>query len=160
MLVGGFLSAASAAGHAQPARQPPPPAAPQSVQAPDAAAQPPATVNAFGTQVVLPSTAPELIGEVTKRNAEIRTMLDQGQLGTVWFPAITAKDAALALEKFNDRLTADGRAHADDAVRRLVLSAWQMDTYGDLGDKERLTAAYTVFAGAVTDLTSAYGAIR
>jgi hypothetical protein len=45
-----------------------------------------------------------------------------------------------------------------DAVRRVVLAAWQLDLYGDLGNAEKIQAAYDRFAAAITDITTAYGA--
>ena len=46
------------------------------------------------------------------------------------------------------------------AVRRLVLSAWDLDFYGDLGNKEKITEAFNSFAAAAADIKAGYGASR
>jgi hypothetical protein len=42
------------------------------------------------------------------------------------------------------------------AVRRLVLAAWRLDQYGDLGDRERITQAHALFTAAAADIKAAY----
>jgi hypothetical protein len=60
------------------------------------------SVNAAGNTVpreeALPTTTPELLAELGKRAQSVTALLDQGNLGGLWFPAIGAKDVALALE--------------------------------------------------------------
>jgi len=51
-------------------------------------------------------------------------------------------------------------AVATAAVRRLVLAAWELDFYGDLGNKEKITEAHNNFAAAFADIKAAYGASR
>jgi len=75
----------------------------------------------------------------------------------MYFPALAAKEAALALDDRTVELPADRRGAASDAVKRVVLGAWLIDAYGDIGDKLKLTEAYDAFAGAVSDLKSVYG---
>ena len=54
------------------------------------------------------------------------------------------------------------RRHAEvtDSIRRVVLSAWQLDLFGDLGDQSKLAEAYRLFTAAVDDIGSAYGSQR
>ena len=46
------------------------------------------------------------------------------------------------------------------ATERLVRSAWQLDAYGDLGDRNLITGAYEVFSSAVKELEAAFGTGR
>ena len=46
---------------------------------------------------------------------------------------------------------------ASDGIHRIVLSAWELDLYGDLGNQQKLTEAYQRFAAAVGDINAAYG---
>jgi hypothetical protein len=112
----------------------------------------------FGIQEKLPDTTPELLAELDKRNQEVGSELKQGALGSIWLPAIGTKDVALALENHISELPDAERALFSSAVMRLTLAAWQIDAYGDLGNKEKLNEVYQAFAAAVEDIKSAYGA--
>jgi len=106
----------------------------------------------------LPTTTPELLAELAKRAQSVKTLLDEGNLGGVWYPAIGAKDVALALEEnhINDVPEAQ-RAKMARAVKRLTLAAWQIDAAGDLGNKERLLPLYRDFSVAIEDIQTIYG---
>jgi hypothetical protein len=109
------------------------------------------------TGIVLPTTTEDLLAELTKQASQVESLLGQGDLGAVWFPAIAAKDVALALvENHGNELTDRQRVIASSAEKRIVLAAWEIDTGGDLGDKQRVTDAYKVFAAAVADIEAAY----
>ena len=84
-------------------------------------------------------------------------MLDEGNLTGLWYPAIGAKDVALALEEnhMNDVPEAQ-RPKMASAVKRLTMAAWQIDAAGDLGNKERLLPLYREFSAAIADIQSAY----
>ena len=84
-------------------------------------------------------------------------LLDEGNLPGLWYPAIRAKDVALALEEshMNDVPEAQ-RPKMASAVKRLTLVAWQIDAAGDLGNKELLLPLYREFSAAITDIQSAY----
>ena len=70
--------------------------------------------------------------------------------------ALLGKDVALRLEEHLNELPAKARAAVADAVRRLVLAAWQLDAFGDLGDQVKVTGAYERFSAAATTIASAY----
>jgi hypothetical protein len=79
----------------------------------------------------------------------------------VWFPATTAKDVALALlENHAADLSDQQRTTLSGATKRIVLAAWDIDAFGDLGDKQKLNEAYKVFAAAVADIKSVYASIH
>jgi hypothetical protein len=102
----------------------------------------------------------ELIAALRAGDQRVQTLLAQGALAELYLPALAAKDAALALAARADALPPDRRLVADAALKRLVLSAWQIDHYGDLGDRPRLDEACRIFSDAVVALTKAYDAIR
>src|SRR5437870_6804674 len=106
----------------------------------------------------LPSTTAELLAELAKRAESVKTLLEQGNLGGVWYPAIGAKDVALALAQnhMND-VPEERRAEMASAVKRLTLAAWQIDAAGDLGNRERLLPLYRDFSAAIADIQTVYG---
>jgi Cu/Ag efflux protein CusF len=107
----------------------------------------------------LPTTIPELLAELGKRAQSVKTALDQGDLTGLWYPAIGAKDVALALEENHSNEVPEAkRTQLDSAVRRLTMAAWQIDAAGDLGNKEKVLPLYQDFAAAVADVESVYEA--
>ena len=104
----------------------------------------------------LPTSTPALVAVLTARHDEVKGLLDRGQLGAIYVPALLGKDAALRLDEHVNELPVQARVAVSDAVRRLVLAAWQLDSYGDLGDQVKVTQAYERFAAAVTTIVSAY----
>jgi hypothetical protein len=106
----------------------------------------------------LPTTTPELLAELAKRAQSVTKALDQGDLGGLWYPAIGAKDVALALEGNHiSEIPEDQRPKMASAVKRLTMAAWQIDAAGDLGNKERLLPFYRDFSAAIADIESVYG---
>jgi Cu/Ag efflux protein CusF len=106
----------------------------------------------------LPTTTPELLAELTKRAQSVTKALDQGDLTGLWYPAIGAKDVALALEESHiTEIPEDQRPKMASAVKRLTMAAWQIDAAGDLGNKERLLPSYRDFSAAIADIESVYG---
>jgi len=105
----------------------------------------------------LPTTTPELLAELAKRGQSVVTLLDQGDLAGLWVPAIGAKDVALALEggHLSDVPEAQ-RPKLASAVKRLTLVAWQIDSAGDLGNKELVRPLVQDFSAAVADIQAAY----
>jgi Cu/Ag efflux protein CusF len=117
-----------------------------------------ATDNPIAREEVLPTTTPELLAELAKRAKSVTMLLDEGNLGGVWYPAISAKDIALALEEdhINDLSDAQ-RLQMASAVKRLTMAAWKMDADGDLGNKEQLLPLYREFSAAIAEIQSVYG---
>jgi hypothetical protein len=104
------------------------------------------------------STVPTLLADLARRRDETRALLDRGAYTEMYFPALSAKEAALALDDRAATLPAAARAAVSDAVRRIVLGAWLIDYYGDVGDKPKLADAYETFAAAISELKNAYEA--
>jgi hypothetical protein len=128
---------------------PPPPSAP--VMPPQAPPLPP-------TEAGLPQTSAGLLTLLEQRRAEVKAFIDEGSLGLVYVPATLAKEISLALADRANELRGDQVVTLTLAVRRLVLAAWRLDQYGDLGDRERVVIVYDEFASAVADIQAAYAA--
>ena len=136
-------------------------AAPQTGDAAAAALVPVDPLTSTGNPVAreepLPTTIPELLAELAQRAQAVKTLLDEGNLTAIWFPALGAKDVALALEeKHLTELSEAERLKMASAVKRLTLTAWQIDAAGDLGNKGLLLPLYRDFAAAVAEIQSVY----
>jgi hypothetical protein len=108
----------------------------------------------------LPNNSAELLKLMELRRTEVETLIRDGSFGMVYVPTMMAKDVALALEDHGNELTDRQRVSLTDAVRRLVVASWRLDQYGDLGDREKITQAYTLFAAAAAEIKSAYAERR
>jgi len=116
------------------------------------------TPGTFRPEAPLPTTTQGLLQELAQRADTVKTLLDEGNLGALWYPAIRAKDVALELEQSHANEIPEGeRAEMTSAVRRLTMAAWQIDAAGDLGNKARLLPLYREFSAAIADLESVYG---
>ncbi|HEX7794172.1 MAG TPA: heavy metal-binding domain-containing protein [Vicinamibacterales bacterium] len=117
---------------------------------------PPALADALD-ETRLPSGTPELLAELTKRAGDVEQLVNEGNLSQVWLPATATKTVALVLETHANSLPERQRVAVSDSVKRVVTSAWELDAYGDLGDRKKITEAYQRMATAVGDLKAAYG---
>jgi hypothetical protein len=90
------------------------------------------------------------------RTREIRTLIDEGNFALVYAPTLLAKDIALAAGDHLTEVSATQRTAMMHAIKRIVLAAWKLDQFGDLGDRSKLVQAHDEFATAVHDLKSAY----
>ena len=108
-------------------------------------------------ETTLPTALPALLAELTRRGAEVEHLVQTGDLGQVWLPAMGTKTVALALASQVETLPTPQRTTARNAAKRIVISAWELDKYGDLGDKPKMTDAYHQLALAIRDLRTAYG---
>jgi hypothetical protein len=99
-----------------------------------------------------------LLAELARRAQSLKTLMDQGNLSAVWYPAIRAKDIALALEEnhINDVPEAR-RPSMESAVKRLTMASWQIDAAGDLGNVQLLQPLYRNFSEAIDDIQKVYG---
>jgi hypothetical protein len=132
---------------APPATAPAAPAAPQ-VTSPD----PPVMINAALINVPIPGTLDEIVAEIGVRDRRIRELVDAGRFVDIWLPAFEAKDLALALNSYGPGLPTYKRRNLDPVIKQLLHAAWMLDSFGDLGNREQVAAAYARFSSAVTAL--------
>ena len=127
------------------------------VPAPTATADTAASgIDAALVLVPIPETVPEMLAQLRERNEQIRMFIDRGAFASVYVPAFQAKDVALALDAKKSELPPDRQKLVAPAVNRLVRTAYLLDAFGDLGNKEQIAAAYERFAAAVQDIESAF----
>ena len=105
----------------------------------------------------LPKVSSELLRLLSMCSTEVDTLIKDGQFGFVYQPTMLSKDIAIALEDTTGQLPNRQRAQASNAIRRVVLAAWMLDLYGDLGNREKLNESYNTFAAAIADIKTAYG---
>ena len=104
---------------------------------------------------------PALIAlEIALRDQEIQALIARGAFTEIFIPALQAKELALALQRAAADLPAANGNQIRIAVRHLVRSAYLLDWYGDLGNKNNVDSAYAVFGGAVGEINAVYDGRR
>ena len=104
----------------------------------------------------IPETLDEILGQLKTRNEQVAELVQRGAFGALWVPAFQARDLAIALEAHLGELPAAGRDAAEPAIQRLVRTAWLLDAFGDIGNRQQIVEADSIFASAVTDVVSAF----
>jgi len=104
----------------------------------------------------IPNTVPEMLSQLSQRTEVIKRLIDSGMFASVYVPAFQVKDLALALDERKNDLPNERQQAVGPAVKRLVRSAWLLDAFGDLGNKEQITEAYAQFTAAVRELENAF----
>jgi Heavy metal binding domain len=110
------------------------------------AVAPPVSTGALARQ------APDgLIDALKARSAEVESLLKSGTLGGVYVPALQAKDLALEIQATQSSANQDA---VEASVKQIVLAAYQLDNYGDLGDGEKAAEASLSMRAAIAQLDS------
>jgi hypothetical protein len=104
----------------------------------------------------LPKSSTGLLTELDVRAGEIGRLLAAGELAQLWLPAMGTKTVALVLDAHATTLPERQRGAAAAAVKQIVVASWEIDSYGDLGDRQKLTDAYGRLTGAVRSLKALY----
>ena len=97
-----------------------------------------------------------MIAQLKTRDEEIGELVRRGDFGAVWVPAFQAKDLAVALETRANELTPVQREAAEPAIARLVRTAWLLDAFGDLGNRQQIEDAYSIFRSTVAEVTAIF----
>ncbi len=151
------VTTTASAGGKAPVVKPTAPAATTAAAASPSSVTPmPTTVDAALAQVPVPNTVPEMVQQLKARTDQIRLLIDRGLFADVYVPAFQAKDVALALEAHQNDLPAAKREIAEPAIAKLVRAAYMLDAFGDLGNKQQISAAYDQFAAASKDIVGAF----
>ena len=104
----------------------------------------------------IPETVPEMLAQLRTRTDQIRAFIDKGSFASIYVPAFQAKDLALALDEHTRVLPAERRRIAAPAITKLVRSAWLLDAFGDIGNKQQISEAYVKFVEAANDIHSSF----
>lgn len=117
-------------------------------------------IDAALVPVPIPETVPEMLSQLRTRNEQIKTFIDRGAFASVYVPAFQAKDVALALDAKKSDLPPDRQRVVGPAVTELVRTAYLLDAFGDLGNRQQIVDAYTRFEAALRQIESAFPAQR
>ena len=104
----------------------------------------------------IPDTALGIASEIASRDRQIQDLIARGAFTEIFIPALQAKELALALQQAATDLPPASGNQVRIAVRHLVRSAYLLDWYGDLGNKNNVDSAYAVFGGAVGEINAVY----
>ena len=131
------------------AQRPAQPAVPTAVEAPPA-------IDPSLVPLPIPDTVEEIVGQLKTRSDQVGELIRRGDFTAVYVPAFQARDLAIALEPRLGNLAPTKRAVAEPAITRLVRTAWLLDAFGDLGNRQQITDAYSSFTSAVEDVVAAF----
>jgi len=139
----------------------PPPAAPAANPTPQPVTSAPAPGAAPGVDpslvpLPIPDNVTEMVAQLETRSQQVGELIRRGDFTAVYVPAFQAKDLAIALEARLDGLAPGRRTAAEPAIQSLVRTAWLLDAYGDLGNRQQITDAYAQFTAAVADVVTAF----
>ena len=110
------------------------------------------TTNSVAPVAPVARVAPvALLSDLKARGAEVESLLKSGTLGAIYVPALQAKDLALAIQASQSEALRDV---LEPSVKQLVLAAYQLDGYGDLGDAEQAQEAFRAMRRAIAQLDS------
>jgi hypothetical protein len=155
----GEMSRAADASPIRPPAAAPAAASPAPVAIPDAtpaAPGAPPTDDPGALPAPIPDSVPEIVAQLKTRHQEIGELVQRGAFGAVWVPAFQARDLSIALEARLGELPAAAREAAEPAIKRLVRTAWLLDAFGDVGNRQQIVDAYAIFGTAVDEVVSAF----
>jgi hypothetical protein len=116
----------------------------------------PPTVDPSLVPLPIPDTVAEMVAQLKTRNEQVGELIKRGDFTAVYVPAFQAKDLAIAMEARLGELSPANRGTAEPAIQQLVRTAWLLDAFGDLGNRQQITDAYEIFAAAVAEVVSAF----
>ncbi|HTL02241.1 MAG TPA: heavy metal-binding domain-containing protein [Vicinamibacterales bacterium] len=102
-------------------------------------------------------TLAALLADLRARDKEAAALVANGPFGGLYVPALRAKDVALAIQALLARQETGPSARRnalETHVKQLVVAAYQLDNFGDLGNAEKIREAYLSFSTAVTAIGS------
>ena len=104
---------------------------------------------------IAPASAPiapdSLLSALKARRAEVESLLKTGALGGIYVPALQAKDLALDIQAAH---AGGNRDAIESRIKQIVVAAYQLDNYGDVGDAAKAQEAYRTMSTAIAELDS------
>jgi heavy metal-binding protein len=128
----------------------------ETLPAPAAASPTSSGVDPALVPLPIPDTVPEMLAQLKTRTEQIRSFIDRGSFAAIYVPAFQAKDIALALDEHKAELSAERRKVAEPAIARLVRSAYLLDAFGDIGNKQQISEAYAKFVEAANVIHASF----
>ena len=107
-------------------------------------------------RVTQPSRAADTsaLADLKGRQAEVEALLKEGNLSAIYVPALQAKDMALEIQTQHSGRTGIDTDALEASVKQIVLAAYQLDNYGDMGDGSKVQEAFAAFNSAIAALDS------
>ena len=115
---------------------------PSASVAPNAPIGPNAPASALGS---------DLLSDLKARRDEVAELLKSGTLGAVYVPALQAKDLALEIQS---KQPESAQEAIEASVGQIVIAAYQLDNFGDLGDAAQAQEAFRRMNAAIAQLDS------
>jgi hypothetical protein len=100
------------------------------------------------------SESDSLVNDLKNRRAEVETMMKSGNYAAIYVPALQAKDAALEIQTRHNGARGIDQDALEANVKQIVLAAYQLDNYGDIGDGPKVQEAFATFNAAISALES------
>jgi hypothetical protein len=107
-------------------------------------------------QTTIPDALPDVLAQLRARNGEIKALIERGEFGSIYVPALQAMELALALEAHRSEVRPGAEKLLDMAQNRVVRYAYLLDVVGDLGNRGLVVAAYAQFEAAERDVEAAF----
>ena len=114
--------------------------------------QAPTAVASGLSRTTTSSETDALVNDLNARRAEVETLLKSGNYAAIYVPALQAKDAALEIQTRHTSTAGIDRDALEANVKQIVLAAYQLDNYGDIGDGPKVQEAFGTFNAAITAL--------
>jgi hypothetical protein len=90
-----------------------------------------------------------LLIDLRARRDEVESLVKIGNLGAIYVPALQAKDTALEIQRRHAGVSGLDHDALEANVKQIVLAAYQLDNFGDLGDGEKVQDAFTTFTAGI-----------
>jgi hypothetical protein len=130
------------------------PAVPAAASAGAAAARPAPTIQVTPAIPAIEANGPtaSLVSELKSQDQEVAALVKSGSYGAIYVPALKAKDLALQIQARQG--SSPQKEAVETHVKQLVVAAYELDNYGDLGDSVKISGAYRNFTAAVSAIDS------
>lgn len=142
---------------AAPAARPPEAAAASVPASENNSGEPPTGPDPSLVALPIPDTMEGMVAQLQTRTRQVGELIERGNFAAVYVPAFQAKDLAIALEPHTSHLSPPARDVAAPALERIVRTAWLLDAFGDVGNRQDLVEAYAAFSDAVSIVAAAFG---